>query len=256
MAFEISQIINKYLQDAATIVDKNNDGIINNGTEVSVFLKKAENIKENGLCSEDDYRKILDYCPRETTITNGNKVIQGTKEYEPNEIRQNEYKAELEKLIDDELKNKGLEKNAENISKAIEIIKLKKEINIQIKILENQIDNLKQQKPQDKFKETILATSVAGTGVGIVAGGYTGAKIGAALGSKFGTALGGFPYGTIVGGVVGAFFSGIAGAVGGKQAAKAFITEEDLKQAELEIKNEIETKNNELQKLKEQLENL
>lgn len=249
MAFEISQIINTYLKDAATIVDKNNDGVISNGAEISVFMQKAENIKEHGLCSEEDYREILNFCPRETTIANGQKVQQGTDKYEPNEAKQNEYKAELNKLVDEELKNKGLEKNSENITKAIEIVKQKKEINIQIKILEKQIEELKQQKPEDKYKNKIMGATITSTGVGIGVGAYTGSKLGTAF-------LGGFPMGTIAGAVIGGIAAGIAGAVGGNNVAKTVISKEELENAKQEIETEIKNKNTELDNLKTRLENL
>lgn len=204
MGFEISQIKNQYLKDIATVVDVNNDGMISNGNEVSIFLDKSKSIQENGLCSDEEYSEILAYCPREL-MTRGGKIRTGTKEPIPNEESKKQYLEDLNRQIDDVLKEKSLEKTPENIEKASQIVKQRKELEIQIKIQESKIEKLKQRKPHESFeKRKVAVASVSMTG-GAVAGAFAGAKIGA-LGGPIGVATGAF-----IGGIIGAIGLGVAG---------------------------------------------
>ena len=100
------------------VVDKNNDGIISDGSEVSIFLKKSENIVKNGLCTDSEYNEILEYCPREIT-TRGGKITIGTKELIPNESKQKQHLEEFNAEIDRELKSRNLDKTSENVGKVL-----------------------------------------------------------------------------------------------------------------------------------------
>ncbi len=244
MAFEISYIKNLYLQDIATIVDKNNDGIINND-EVSVFIQKSQKILELELCNSSEFGDILRFCPREVS-TRGGKVQIGTKEYTPNPEAQKAYLEELNSEIKKELETRNLENTPENVSMVTEIVKKKKDLNIQIKMQEAKLENLKKQKPGDKFetrKEIALATSMT---AGAVGGAWLGFKIGA-VGGPTGMAIG-----ALVGGIVGSFVGGF----GGLGIANLTISEDDKKSAQQEINKEIAVEIENLKKLQEEYKKL
>lgn len=245
MAFEISQLTNVYLKDLATSIDGNNDGVISNGSEVSVFLAKSKDVVETGLCSEAEYTKILGYCPREISIR-GEKTTIGTLEYEANEKAQNAYLESLKLEVTKELEARNLEQTADNVSLVMEIIKKKKELNVQIKIQEAKIEELKNRKPEDAFEartEVITSTSMA---TGAVGGAWLGFKVGATFGVP------GMVIGAAIGGLVGTFVTGL----GGVAIAKATIPEDELKQIEKQNQEELLSEMKKLEELKTEYENL
>ena len=54
MSFEISKITNKDLRDIATIIDENNDGVISDGNETSIFLQKGQDLVNIGVVLKED----------------------------------------------------------------------------------------------------------------------------------------------------------------------------------------------------------
>ena len=128
MGFEISQIKNQYLRDIATAADNNNDGTISNGSEVSIFLNKSKAVKDNGLCTNDEYLDILNFCPRELKTVDGAKVQIGNKEAVIDAESKKQYFEELNSQIENILNEKSLDKTPENVERAIEILKQRKEL--------------------------------------------------------------------------------------------------------------------------------
>lgn len=126
MGIEISYIKNQNLKELATIIDNNNDGIINNGNETSIFLKRAEELLNNGLCTEKEYLDIEKYCPHDNYTRGGAKLTQGTLDTRHDKKAQEQYKCELNKEINEILTRKGLNKSEANIKTAIKLIKQKK----------------------------------------------------------------------------------------------------------------------------------
>lgn len=244
MGFEISQIKNQYLKDIATAADNNNDGTISNGSEVSVFLNKSKAVKDNGLCSEDEYINILNYCPRELKTVDGDKVQIGNKEGIVDAELKKQYLAELNAHIDNILKEKSLEKTPENIEKATEILKQRKELEVQIKIQETKIEKLKLNDPEKSF----TAKKVIITSATTVCGGIGGALGGALLGSKVGI-LGG-PIGIAAGALYGAIIGGVCGGATGIGIVKKTITPEEKEKAVKANQEEIKLETQKLEEFK------
>lgn len=247
MSIEISYIKNKNLKELATIVDSNNDGIINNGNETSIFLKRAEELLNNGLCTESEYSDIEKFCPHDTYIRGSAKLAQGTENTKHNAQAQQQYKNELSKEIDNALLRKGLDKNENNIKIVLKLIKQKKETLLQISIHELNIVELKKKNPKEQFtvRENIIM-SITGTS-GIVSG--------ALLGGKFGFVIGG-PYGAVAGALIGGIAGGIGGCIGGLAINDTTISEEDILKAKNDIQQQIKDENDIITKLKQKLKNI
>lgn len=241
MSFEISQLKNKYLQDIATVVDNNNDGVINNGNEISIFLEKSQNLVSVGLCSEAEYSEILGYCPREVN-TRGGKLQIGTQEYVPNEKAQQAYVEKLKSEVDQELEAKNLEKTPENISITTELIKKRKDLSVQIKIQEAKIEKLKMQRPEDKFEQGKEVTTSCSMAAGAVGGAWLGFKVGASFGVP------GMVIGAALGGLVGSIATGVTGSL----VFDAVLPEDKLNQSKAEIQKELATESEKLKELKEE----
>lgn len=233
MTFEISKISNSYLRDVAIIIDDGN-GIIQD-EEISVFLDKVKQlgIIDAGLCSQIEYSEILNYNFTET------KTVQKNNDIQQNYIT--EYEAEIEK----ELNKRNLERTDENVKNIIEIIKNKKELNIQIKIQEVKIKKLNE-KLEDVFFKRKLISTVAG----IIPTAIAGAAIGFKVGALFG------PAGMVVGAFLGNTIGAAVGGFCGYKIGSATISEEDKKAAQEEIKKEIAAEEETLKKLREEYEKL
>ena len=243
--FGISQITNKFLKDIATIADTNNDAVINGEKEISIFLEKSKAIKENGLCSEEEYDTLLKSCPREVQVGNA-KMTVGGNTTPVDEAAQEQYKNELEELVNKTLEKKQLENTPENRLKAIEIIKTQKELNIQIKIQEAKIEKLKQKKPEDLFETRKQVGTYTGMTGGALGGVALGVKIGL-LGGAVGAGIGAF-----IGGIVGA----IAGGGAGIAIATSTISDEEKANAQKQIDEQVKSATEELNKLKENYEQI
>ena len=239
MGFEISLIKNINLRNIAIISDIDNDGYINNGKESSIFLEKANLIYNNGLCNESEFCEIKKYCPHETYIRGGVKMKQGNEEANKNKNRQNEFKQDFERLIKQELERKNLDNNNENRIKVIDIIKKKKEIEIEIKIHKNNISNLKKQNPKEKYQNRESIITNVTTSSGFLAGAVIGAKIGL---------IGGL-YGAVAGGIIGAFAGGFSGAFAGIVINDKIISKEDIRIAKQEIQQKINEENKKIKQL-------
>ena len=249
MGFEISQIKNPYLKDIAKIVDANNDGTISNGSEVSIFINKSKSIKDNGLCTEDEYIDILSFCPRELETKDGT-IIVGNKEPIVNTEAKKQYLEDLNKQINDILKEKSLENTPENIKKATNILKQRIEVEIQIKIQEAKIEKLQRKQPEKNFaKRKMVITALSATG-----GGLSGAMAGAVAGLKFGAFAG--PAGILVGAFTGGLIGSIGAGIAGLEFAKGTYSQEDLENERTEDKKMLEKEVETLNKLKEEYKNI
>lgn len=243
--FGISQITNKFLKDIATIADTNNDAVINGDKEVSIFLEKSKSIKDNGLCTDDEYDKLVQSFPREVNVGN-TKMTVGGNNAPIDEVAQEQYKKEIDDLVNKTLSERGLENTPENYQKAIEIVKAQKELSIKIKIQEAKLEKLKQQKPEDLFESRKQ--------IGTYAGMTGGALGGVALGVKIGLLSG--PIGAGIGAFVGGIAGAIAGGGVGLTTAKVTISDEDKANAQKQINEQIKTATDELSKLQEEYEQI
>ena len=247
MGIEISYIKNRNLKELATIIDNNNDGIINNGNETSIFLKRAEELLNNGLCTEKEYLDIEKYCPHYNYTRGGAKLTQGTLDTRHDEKAQEQYKCELNKEINEILTRKGLNKSEANMKTAIKLIKQKKEILLQIRIHEQNITVLKKKNPKEEFTVRENIISSATSTVGIVGG--------AVIGGKIGLAVGGL-YGAVAGGIIGGLVGGVGGFITGFAINEATISKEDINKAKNNIQKEITAENDAIIKLKQKLKNI
>lgn len=245
MAFEISQLKNTYLKDAAIIADSNNNGVINDGREISIFLEKVDDIVRNGLCSDEEYREILSFCPREVETKKG--VIQiGVKEYTHNQKAQEFYFEQFEIDIDNELKDRNLEKTPENIAIVVEIIKQKKDLNILIKIQEAKIEKLINGNYRDTsaLKEEIVISGSLATGA--LAGAFAGFKIGIPFGVP----------GMVAGLLGGALAGSLVGGFGGASISKFVFKSENIDELEQQSQELLDSEMQKLNELKAEYEKL
>ena len=156
-------------------------------------------------------------------------------------------KAYIERLnidIDSELNRLGLEKNEANIKKAINIIKQRKDLEIQIKLSEAKIERLKNDTVKKHYKNRQLMTEITSMAVGSIAGVAVGFKMTAATLNPL--AIVG---GVLLGGVIGA----VLGCAGGVYGHKLSIDENEFEKNRQE---QITQEQNNLETLKAQLENL
>jgi len=251
MGFEISGIINnKILQDIAFIADKNNSGSIDNLQEGSIFLQRVKELQEQGVISKDDpeYKNILNYCPQEIVWGNGKKIIAGKEDMPANEPSKLSYVEQLNKDVDFELNRLGLEKNEANIEKVMGIIKTKKDLEIQIKLCEAKIENLKNLTVEEKYKDKELKTTMISMGGGTLAGAAVGFKIGM---SSAAVTLN--PIAVVGGALLGGFIGGVVGCASGLLAHKLSINPAEFEKNRQE---QIAQEQSNLEDLKKQLENL
>lgn len=236
--FEISRITNRYLKDIATIADENNDGVISGEKEISIFAAKSRRLLMEGMVTENECNDVY--------IKNKNSVV--------NQQLQSSYKQDLEEQIDEVLKSKSLKKTPENINKALNILKRKKEISIEIEIHENRLKDLKSLNPRDKYaNRTSILESVGATSIGaagLFAGGFAGFKAGVALGLTTG------PIGATIGACVGAVVGMGAGIYFGNKLGESMITDEEIKKAQQKIEADIKKESIALQKLTLELNSL
>lgn len=236
MTLKISQISNSYLRDIATIVD-NGNGIIEEA-EISIFSDKVKEmgVLEAGVCSKNEYAEIVE------TINKNTPVVEGQGQ---NPNVQSAYLEELNAEIDKELKIRNLVRDDENIKIVTEIIKNKKELNIQIKVQEAKIEKIKE-KANDPFFVRKMWSTIAG----IVPTGIAGAAIGFKVGAAFG------PAGMVIGAIVGNGIGALIGGFGGYTIGEATIPEEDKKNVQQEYDKEILVEKEKLKKLYEEYEKL
>lgn len=232
--YDISKIVNKYLRDAAVISDIDNNGIINDGKEASIFIEKSRRLLNNELITSSEYKDVFK-----------SSLVKKTDTY------QSEYKKDLDKQIDEELKRKLLPNTLENMNKAVVIIKRRKEINIELEIHENKLKQLQVIEPKDKYgKRTAIIESVTATGgsmAGLFAGGIAGLKAGGVFGAAGG------PIGAACGACVGAFIGMAIGIYCGQKIGENLITEGEIAKAQQEINAAINKEETILQNLKQEL---
>lgn len=251
MGFDISVLANnKLLRDIAIVVDEDNSGTINNIKEGSIFLQKVKELQASGVIDEndEDYRKILDYCPQEITWSNGKKILTGKEEMPVDSSAKKAYDEQLNKDISFELNRLGLEKNEANIKKAMDLIKLKKDLEIQIKLSEAKIEKIKNNTVEKEYEKRELTTAMISMSGGTIACAAIGLKIGSVLSAS---TLNPVPMvaGAIIGGAVGA----VLGCVGGILGHKYSINEENFEKNRQE---QLAQEQQNLETLKAQLEKL
>ena len=164
-----------------------------------------------------------------------------------NQVNQQLYIKELNDEIDKMLSEKGLTKNETNIELIQKIIKQKKEIALEIRIHEKKFNELKVKNPKTQFEEREHIITYCCTSGGMLGGIVIGAKVGLAIGGIYGATIGG-----IIGGCIGIF----SGHLGGQALNKATLSEDDIKNAQEEIQNEINAEQDIINELKTKLQNL
>lgn len=214
MGFNISNLKNnKIHQDTANLTDENRNGIKNNPKEESIFLKNIKDLKESEK-QETQNQEFSDMSDKYSSQSaNKSKSIENYSEIDKDKKQTNE--EITNKDIEKELKRLGLERNEANIEKVSSIIKRKNDIKNQIKEQEEKLEKLKKVTQEKSQKQTyIVMSSMAGGGI-----------VGAAVGFKIGLsasvatlnpapailgALGGFFTGIIGGGITGRVISDLS----------------------------------------------